>query len=170
MTASRTLEGPADVPLNRRERGLAALGRLHFREEGDVFGIRHEDRFRHLAVIGKTGMGKSTLLQNLVFSDMRQDRGVALIDPHGDLADTVVTLVPRRRTNEVVLFDAGDRAYPLAFNPLDVASPEQRPGAASGVLSAFKKLYGDSRYVSTYLRHLLVEISVVWTRFASSFC
>ncbi len=143
-TASRRLEAPADVPLTKRERGLAALGRVHFRDQADVFGIRYEDRFRHLAIIGKTGMGKSTLLQNLIVSDMRHGKGVGLIDPHGDLADTVVALVPKCRTNDVVLFDAGDRAYPLAFNPLDVASPEQRPGIASGVVSAFKKLYTDS--------------------------
>jgi len=109
-----------------------------------VFGVRLDDRLRHLAVIGKTGMGKSTLLKNLIASDMRAGRGVALIDPHGDLAESVLALVPRHRINDVVAFDAGDRAFPLAFNPLAFRGTGQRTHVASGIVSVFKKVHGDS--------------------------
>lgn len=142
-TGSRMLEAPAGVPLRKRE-VVASLGHLHFRERRDVFGIRQDDRFRHIAITGKTGMGKSTLLQNLIVSDMRNGHGICVIDPHGDLAETIASLVPRRRTGDVVLFDAGDREFPLGFNPLMTGSPDQRSHVASGVLTAFRKLHRDS--------------------------
>jgi len=140
----RLLEPPAVLPVPGEEPGTALLGRVAFHGRHDIFGIRGDDRFRHLFLVGKTGMGKSTLLLNLAASDIAAGRGVALVDPHGDLADAVLTTVPRHRTNDVVLFDAGDRTHPIAFNPLACRSPEQRSLVVSGVVSAFKKLYGDS--------------------------
>ena len=140
---SRELEAPVILP-SRKEEGVAVLGRVRFRARREVFGIRQDDRRRHLAVIGKTGMGKTTLLKNLIASDIEAGRGVALVDPHGDLADSVLESVPAYRTNDVVLFDAADRDYPLSFNPLACHHPEQRPLVASGVVSVFKKLHGDS--------------------------
>src|SRR5947209_15317834 len=89
-------------------------------------------------------MGKSTLLHHLITSDVRAGHGVGLIDPHGDLTEAVLHSIPSRRTNDVILFDAGDTGHPVAFNPLACRSPEQRPLVASGIVSAFKKLYGDS--------------------------
>ena len=144
VTESRELEPSVNVPLAVKEPGMAVLGQLKFRERRERFGIRADDRRRHLAIIGKTGMGKTTLLQQLIVSDIRAGRGLALVDPHGDLADAILEHVPRQRTNEVIVFDAGDREFPLAFNPLACEWPEQRPLVASGVVSAFKKLYGDS--------------------------
>ena len=144
VTESRELEPPVTVPLASGEEGVAILGRLRFRGLKSVFGIRPDDRRRHLAVIGKTGMGKTTLLQKLIASDVQAGRGCALVDPHGDLAEAVTACVPRHRTNDVVVFDAGDREYPLSFNLLACRDPHERPLVASGVVSAFKKLYGDS--------------------------
>jgi len=144
VTLSRQLEPPAVLPSEGSEPGLATLGRVLFRQRRELFGVRLDDRRRHLAIIGKTGMGKSTLLHNLVASDINARQGVGLIDPHGDLADSVLDFIPKRRTNHVVVFDAGDREHPLAFNPLAARSPEQRPLVASGIVSAFKKLYGES--------------------------
>lgn len=103
-----------------------------------------DDRRRHVAVLGKTGMGKSTLLLNLLASDIAAGRGVGLVDPHGDLADTVLHSVPKHRTNDVVLFDASDAAHPLSFNVVSCPRPEQRPLVASGIVGAFKKAYSDS--------------------------
>src|SRR5262249_38834306 len=77
-------------------------------------------------------------------SDIQTGRGVGLIDPHGDLAEAVLASVPRRRTNDVILFDAGDRAYPLSFNVFDCPEAAARPLVASGIVSAFKKLPPDS--------------------------
>jgi len=144
ITESRELEPPVNVPVVGKEPAIATLGRLRFRQRRDTFGIRADDRRRHLAIIGKTGMGKTTLLHQLVVSDIRAGRGLALIDPHGDLSQAILDTVPPHRTNDVVLFDASDREFPLAFNPLACPHPAQRPLVASGVVSAFKKLYGDS--------------------------
>ena len=123
---------------------MAELGRIKFRKRRETFGIRLDDRRRHLAIIGKTGMGKSTLLQNLVTSDIRAGRGVALVDPHGDLADSILQAIPSNRTNEVVLFDAGDREFPMSFNPLACNRTDQVPLVTAAVVSAFKKLYAES--------------------------
>jgi hypothetical protein len=144
VTESRELEPPVALPVSRDDRDLAVLGRTKFRSRRELFGIRLDDRRRHLAVIGKTGMGKTTLLRQLIASDITAGRGLALIDPHGDLAQAILAAVPPHRTNDVVLFDAGDRDFPLAFNPLACPNSAQRPLVASGVVSAFKKLYGDS--------------------------
>jgi hypothetical protein len=89
-------------------------------------------------------MGKSTLLKSLIAADIQAGRGVMLLDPHGDLAEDVLASVPRRRTNDVCYFDAGDRTVPIAFNPLACREASERPLVASGIVSAFKKLYGDS--------------------------
>jgi len=139
----RLLEPPAVLP-SKREEGTAVLGRVAYHGRREVFAIRPDDRRRHLFTVGKTGMGKSTLLKHLAGSDIADGRGIALIDPHGDLATDVAAAVPARRTNDVVLFDAADRNHPVAFNPLSCRSAQQRPLVASGIVSAFKKLYGDS--------------------------
>lgn len=140
---SRRLEPPVEIP-SEKEAGVVVLGRLDFRGRSERFGLRIADRRRHVVVVGKTGMGKSTLLERMLAGDMEAGRGVGVIDPHGDLAEAVLRRVPRRRSNDVVLFDAGDRAFPPAFNPLACSDPVQRPLVASAVVTAFKKLYGDS--------------------------
>jgi hypothetical protein len=140
----RQLEPPVNLPDPRREQGTVTLGRTNFRDHRRPFGIRPDDRRRHLYVVGKTGMGKSTLLLNLLSSDIVSGRGCCLVDPHGDLAEALLAHVPPKRTNDVILFDAGDQNHPLAFNPLADCDPQARPLVASGMLAAFKKLYGDS--------------------------
>lgn len=141
---SREFEPPATLPTPDRHPALATLGTAAFRSQRDRFGLLPDDRMRHIYVAGKTGMGKSTLLYNLILSDIAAGRGVALIDPHGDLAESLLPALPRSRTNDVILFDASDSSHPLAFNPLHCPQTSQRPLVASGIVSAFKKLYGDS--------------------------
>ncbi|MCH7935195.1 MAG: DUF87 domain-containing protein, partial [Gemmatimonadetes bacterium] len=146
-TEYRRLEPPTNLRLKKRERAgecLTELGTITYQDRGDVFGLDLASRLRHLALIGKTGTGKTTLLENLIASDIRAGRGVALIDPHGDLAERVLLSVPKDRTNDVIYFDAGDTLHPLAFNPLALRSPEQRSLVASGVVSVFKKQHADS--------------------------
>lgn len=145
MTAveSRELEPPVQLPTASESRGIAILGVTAFRAHREQFGILPDDRRRHLAIVGKTGMGKTTLLQNMIRSDIHAHRGVALLDPHGDLFESVLAAVPRQRTNDVVVFDAADTTHPLSFNILHCPCPEQRPLVASGIVSAFKKLYGE---------------------------
>lgn len=139
----RRLEPPVGLPDPRREQGTVTLGRTNFRDHHRPFGIRPDDRRRHLYIVGKTGMGKSTLLLNLLADDLQAGRGCCLVDPHGDLAEAIVSQVPPRRTNDVIYFDAGDQDHPLAFNPLADCDPQSRPLVTSGILTAFKKLWGD---------------------------
>lgn len=160
---SREFEPPVTLPRVADHPDLATLGVTAFRGKSERFGILPQDRLRHLAVLGKTGMGKSTLLFNLLVSDIAAGRGVALIDPHGDLAESLLPAIPRSRTNEVILFDAGDTAHPLAFNPLTCPNRESRPLVASAVVSAFKKLFDASwgprlEYILRYALLAMLEI------------
>ena len=120
-THSRRLEPPVELPLKKRdslslEAGseVCELGRVSFQDRTEKFGIRTEDRFRHLFIVGKTGNGKSTVMQNAILSDMQAGDGLAIVDPHGDLADAVLAAVPSHRTNDVILIAPSDIAYPLA--------------------------------------------------------
>jgi DNA helicase HerA-like ATPase len=140
---SRELAPPVHLPTRACDPNIAVLGCTTFRGRRERFGILPDDRLRHMAIIGKTGMGKTTLLQQLLNSDIRAGRGVALLDPHGDLCDAVLAAIPRARTNDVILFDAADRLHPVSFNLLACPRPEQRTLVASGAISAFKKLYGE---------------------------
>lgn len=139
---SRQLEPPVELPAATGE--TAMLGTTAYRGELRPFGMLPDDRRRHLAILGKTGMGKTTLLQSLITADIQAGRGVGIVDPHGDLAETILAAVPRSRTNDVILFDAADAKYPVAFNPLACSQRHQRPLVAGAILSTFKKLYGDS--------------------------
>ena len=127
------------VPDNR----ITWLGRLNFRDDRRVFGIRRADRRAHMYVVGKTGTGKSTLIETLVRQDLVNGEGVVLLDPHGDLVERVLAAVPERRKRDLVYFNAPD-ADPIGFNPLESVPPEKRALAASGLLEVFKKIWADS--------------------------
>lgn len=95
-------------------------------------------------VIGKTGMGKSTLLEHMIVQDIRSGEGLAVVDPHGDLVERVLRFVPRRRLNDVVYVNPADLDYPVAFNVMEAVNPARRHLVASGLIAVFKKLYGDT--------------------------
>ncbi|MCT4592352.1 MAG: type IV secretion system DNA-binding domain-containing protein [Candidatus Gracilibacteria bacterium] len=138
---SKKLEPPQTLPT---EDGITLLGETNFRGQKREFGIREDDRRRHIYIVGKTGMGKSTLLENMIFSDIQAGKGVAVVDPHGDLADAILGFVPSNRTNDVVLFDPSDSDYPVSFNMLECRNQAHRHLIASGVLGVFKKIFADS--------------------------
>lgn len=142
--AFREREWPLELPTPKSHLDVSVLGKAVFRGRSVKCGLLPDDRRRHMLLLGKTGMGKSTLLQQLLTADIAAGRGVALLDPHGDLYEAVLQSVPSHRTNDVVLFNAADTAHPVAFNVLQCDDPSKRPLVASAVLSAFKKLYGDS--------------------------
>ena len=141
---SKKLEPPIDLPNPVKEPEITTLGKSNYRGVDKLFGIRQEDRRRHMYIIGKTGMGKSTLLENMVISDIREGKGVAVIDPHGDLADSILDNIPSNRTNDVIVFDPSDRKFPVAFNMLENIDPAMNSVVASGLLGIFKKLYAES--------------------------
>ncbi len=107
-------------------------------------GLATDDRRRHLHVIGKTGTGKSTLLMSLMLQDLAAGRGLALLDPHGDLAQAVLDAVPPERTNDCLYLDPADRDFPVALNPLDGVPPAQRALVTAHLVAAFKHLWRDS--------------------------
>lgn len=135
------------------ENSITPIAITDFRHRKDVFGIRKKDRRNHIYVIGKTGTGKSTLLKNMLVSDIRQGDGLALIDPHGDLADNILSYVPEERMEDVIYFNPSDTKYPIAFNPLEETRSEQRYLVASGLISIFKKIWPD--YWGPRLEHIL---------------
>src|ERR1043165_6695470 len=96
------------------------FGETNARGKKKKFGIKKKDRRYHMYAIGKTGMGKSTLLLNLVRQDIENGEGVALLDPHGDLAEKVLELLPDERKKDLVYLDVARRDNPLTFNPLEV--------------------------------------------------
>jgi hypothetical protein len=89
-------------------------------------------------------MGKSTLMSNMVTSDILAGHGLAVLDPHGDLIDDCLAQIPASRINDVVLFDVADTAFPVGFNVMEITSDDQKNLVASGVVSIFKKLFGHS--------------------------
>jgi energy-coupling factor transporter ATP-binding protein EcfA2 len=103
-----------------------------------------EERERHVWIVGKSGSGKSTLLFNLAMGDIYAGEGVAVIDPHGDLAEDILDAIPGSRINEVCYLDAGETEYPVGFNPATRIAPARRALAASGIVAAFKHLWSDS--------------------------
>jgi len=144
---SRKLEPPVDLPMRDNvgeKEGFTLVGRTNFRGSRVEFGIKDADRMRHIYIIGKTGMGKSTLLENMVYSDIMEGKGVGVIDPHGDLADTVLGFIPSTRTNDVVLIDPADRDFPVAFNMLENIDSTYNTIVCSGLVGIFKKIYADS--------------------------
>ena len=122
---------------------IVLFGQTNFRGERVKFGIKTDDRRRHVYLIGKTGVGKTTLLENMVISDIRSGKGVAVVDPHGEFAQKILDFVPENRVDDVIYFNPSDINYPIAFNPLESVSAEYRHLIASGIMGVFKKLWPD---------------------------
>lgn len=123
---------------------LTFFGRVNFRNDRRIFGIKRRDRRAHMYVIGRTGTGKSTLLETMIRQDVARGDGVALLDPHGDLTERVLARIPEKRQPDLIYFNVPDRKNPLGFNPLERVALEKRALAASGLLDAFKKIWADS--------------------------
>ncbi len=143
---SKKGEPPANLPLADEvpAQELTNMGTTNFRGSQEVFGIKIPDRRRHIYVIGKSGVGKSTLLQNMTLDDIKEGRGVGVVDPHGDYVDYVLERIPNERAADVILFDPSDSEFPVAFNVLEAENPKYKVVTASGVVSVFKKIFGES--------------------------
>ncbi|MBT5337894.1 type IV secretion system DNA-binding domain-containing protein [Candidatus Falkowbacteria bacterium] len=116
----------------------------NFRNQNRKFGIKTDDRRRHMYIIGKTGMGKSVLIENLVYSDILNGNGACLVDPHGDSAELIVNSIPSNRINDVIYLNPADLENPIAFNVLEKVDPKYRHLVASGLVGVFKKIWADS--------------------------
>lgn len=143
-TATSKGEPPENLPVEGSEKGLSIFAETNFRNKVARFGLKLDDRRKHVYSIGKTGMGKTNMLENMVLADMASGQGLAVVDPHGDFVETVLDYVPKDRVDDVVLFNPADREYPIGFNILEEVPKDAKPLVASGVVSIFEKIYGYS--------------------------
>jgi type IV secretion system coupling TraD/TrwB family protein len=134
-------------------RDITYFARTTFRNEGKLFGIRRADRRSHMYVIGKTGTGKSTLLKTLILQDIEHGEGLALLDPHGDLVEEVVALMPPARRPDLLYLDVPDPSQKWHFNPFAGVSRKRQALVAAGMVEVFKKLWPDEW--GPRLEHLL---------------
>ncbi len=143
---SKKGEPPADLPIeeNVPNEELTIFAQTDFRHMQHKFGIKIPDRRYHMYAIGKTGTGKSTMLENMAIDDIREGRGVAIVEPHGDLINHIMDYIPEERIKDVVWFSPSDRFFPVAFNPLENVDPDLKNIVASGVVGIFKKIFGES--------------------------
>jgi hypothetical protein len=123
---------------------ITPLGLYNFRNQRKKFGIKVNDRRRHIYIVGKTGVGKTTLLKNMMIADIQAGRGVGVLDPHGEFAESLLDYIPEGRIDDVIYFDPSDLAYPIAFNPMEQVTTEFRHLVASGIMSVFKKIWVDA--------------------------
>jgi len=119
------------------------FGLTSFRNENRKFGIRPDDRRRHFYCIGKTGMGKSNLMENMAIQDIQAGRGIAYIDPHGEGAEKLLDYVPSNRINDVIFFNPADLDFPIAFNVMEKVDFRYRHLVAGGLMGVFKKVWPD---------------------------
>lgn len=139
-------EPPRDLPREGvvSQDQVSVFGITNFHNQNFRFGLKRSDRCRHLYIVGKSGTGKSKLLELLIAADIQAGHGVGVLDPHGDLVDSVMRYVPKERIEDIVYFNPADYDYPVAFNPLEQVPPELRVRVTIGFIDIFKKLFGNN--------------------------
>ena len=123
---------------------ITLFAETNFRNQLKRFGIKRDDRRRHVYIIGKTGMGKTTLLENMILSDIINGEGCCYVDPHGDTAEKILDFIPPHRINDVIYFNPADIDWPIAFNILEAVDEKSKHLIASGLVGVFKKQFADS--------------------------
>ena len=148
------------MPSFIRESDISIFAKADARGSNTPFGIKQADRRGHMYIIGKTGTGKSTLLETLMIDDLLKGRGFAVLDPHGDLIKRIRSQIPDELADRVIDFDASDPQTPYGFNPLGFMHVDKRPLAASGLVQVFKHLWVDSwgPRLEYILRNCLVSL------------
>ncbi|WP_262692489.1 type IV secretory system conjugative DNA transfer family protein [Kordiimonas aestuarii] len=133
---------------------ISYFARTNFRNRGIRFGIKQADRHHHMYVVGKTGCGKTTLLENLIMQDIRAGRGLVYLDPHGDSAARMAASVPAYRKPDLIYLNAPDSGQPYGCNPLRPVSLDKRPLVVSGILEVFKKQWSGNAW-GVNMEHIL---------------
>jgi len=146
-TGSKKGEPPENLPVATGadiDKEISVFAETNFRHKKEKFGVKEDDRRRHMYIIGKTGVGKTNMMENMVISDINAGHGVAVVDPHGEFVDKILQYIPKNRINDVVLFNPADIDHPVAFNPLETVSADQKNLVASGLISIFQKIWQES--------------------------
>lgn len=128
------------------ENSITYFAETDARNKRVKFGIKAEDRLRHLYSIGKTGMGKSVMLENMAIQDIQNGEGMAFLDPHGKTADLLLDYIPEHRIKDVIYFAPFDTGFPISFNVMEDVGPDRRHLVVSGLMSAFEKLFGEESF------------------------
>jgi DNA helicase HerA-like ATPase len=143
-------EPPENLPIITRDTNpeekihTNVFAETTYKNKAVKYGLKRADRRRHMYVIGKTGTGKSTLLANMAINDLKNNEGMCVIDPHGDLVETLLNYIPSRRINDVIYFDPSDPERTVQINLFEGKNVVHRELIASGIISIFQKLYGYS--------------------------
>ncbi|KKP55575.1 MAG: hypothetical protein UR45_C0001G0057 [candidate division WS6 bacterium GW2011_WS6_33_547] len=140
---SKKIEPPMNLP-KVGENGVTVFAETDYRGSRFEFGIKREDRRKHFYILGKTGVGKSTVFKNMFISDILRGDGACLIDPHGELVDELLDFIPPERIDDVIYFNPTDTNFPIGFNLLELKDKSQRDLIADGVVEVFKKQFGTS--------------------------
>jgi len=125
------------------EDDIVFIGKTNFRNFQKLFGIKRQDRRQHMYVIGKTGTGKSALLYNLIIQDIANGEGVCVIDPHGELVESLLSKIPEERKNDVIYFNPADPDYHIGFNILELSDIKYKHLVASGLMGIFTKIWAN---------------------------
>lgn len=158
---SKKLEPPMDLP-TENDYGVSVFAETDYREHKVNFGIKPEDRRRHFYLLGKTGVGKSTVFKNMFIADVLRGEGACFVDPHGEAVEELLDFIPPERIDDVVYFDPTDIDNPVGFNLLELEDKSQRDLIADGVVEVFKKQFGESwgprlQYILTNAVSTLLE-------------
>lgn len=142
-------EPPENLPVitgmsDEDKQNVNFFAKTEFKNKETIFGIKTEDRRKHVYTIGKTGAGKSTLIANMAIDDIRKGRGIGIIDPHGDLSEIILDYIPKRRMNDVVYLEPFDTERPFSLNVLEIHNKQHKDLVSSGIVSIFHKIYGES--------------------------
>ncbi len=147
----KIVKAPANIP----KEGLL-LGHNIYRGEKTPVCIKNEDRFRHFYVIGQTGTGKSSSFQSMIRQDMRNGKGVCVVDPHGSLIDSILPFVPKSRVDDVIIFDPSDTERPMGLNLLEAESPEEMDMVALDAMNIMLKIFDEEVFgprIQDYFRN-----------------
>lgn len=130
------------TPDNTPEEELCLFARTNYRNIREIFGIKRRDRVRHMYTIGKSGSGKSKMMELMIKTDLEEGQGVCVLDPHGDLIENIVPFIPESRIKDVIFFNAVDEQFPISFNPIEKVEKIYRQQVSQGLIEIFKKSFG----------------------------
>ena len=129
------------MDISKTDKDVIYFGRTDFRNTDRLFGIKRSDRRQHTYVIGKTGSGKSAMLHNMIVQDIANGEGVCVVDPHGELVESVLEKIPEERLKDVVYFNPADSDFHMGFNVLEVTDPKYKNLVSSGLMGIFTKIW-----------------------------